>query len=75
MGGIVITKVTDMIPDRIEKLVYLTAFLPQNGQSLMDIVTEDSESYNKPIFNADSTLLLKLSPDLVASGCQIAQSL
>lgn len=70
MGGIVITKVTDMIPDRIEKLVYLTAILPQNGQSLMDIMTEDSESYLKPVFNADTTLLLTATHDLVAAGCQ-----
>ena len=39
MGGIVITKVSDMIPDLIESLVYLTAFLPQNCKSLMDLVT------------------------------------
>lgn len=69
MGGIVITKVTDMIPDRIESLVYLTAILPQNGQSLTDIMTEDSESYMKAVFNADTTLLLMATPDLVAAGC------
>ena len=69
MGGIVITTVTDMIPDRIEKLVYLTAILPQNGQSIMDIFTEDSESYLKPVFKADTTLLLTATLDLVAAGC------
>ena len=69
MGGIVITKVTDMIPDRIEQLVYLTAILPQNGQSLMDIVTEDSQSYFKPVFNADTTLLLTETTNLVAAAC------
>ena len=69
MGGIVITKVTDMIPDRIEKLVYLTAILPQNGQSVMDINTADSESYLKPVFNADTTLYLRPTLDLVTIGC------
>ena len=69
MGGIVITKVTDMIPDRIEKLVYLTALLPQNGQSAMDIFTEDPQSYLKPVFNTDTTLLLTVTSDLVATGC------
>ena len=69
MGGIVITKVTDMIPERIEKLVYLTAFLPKNGQSIIDIMTGDSETYMKPVFNTDTTLLLRLTSDLVAAGC------
>lgn len=70
MGGIVITKVTDMIPDRIEKLVYITAILPQNGQSLMDIVKEDSQSVLKPVFNADTTLLSwPATLDLVTIMC------
>jgi pimeloyl-ACP methyl ester carboxylesterase len=36
-GGMVITGVGDRIPDRIRALVYLDAFLPQDGQSLFDI--------------------------------------
>jgi pimeloyl-ACP methyl ester carboxylesterase len=33
-GGMVITGVADRIPDRIKKLVYLDAALPENGESL-----------------------------------------
>jgi pimeloyl-ACP methyl ester carboxylesterase len=33
-GGMVITGVADRMPDRIKALVYLDAFVPQNGQSL-----------------------------------------
>jgi len=36
-GGMVITGVADRIPGRIAALVYLDAFLPQDGQSLFDI--------------------------------------
>jgi len=36
-GGMVITGVADHIPQRISALVYLDAFLPQDGQSLFDI--------------------------------------
>ena len=36
-GGMVITGVGDRIPERIRALVYLDAFLPQDGQSLFDI--------------------------------------
>ncbi len=34
-GGMVITGVADRIPDRIGRLVYLDAFLPVDGESLM----------------------------------------
>lgn len=34
-GGMVITGVADRIPERIARLIYLDAFLPENGESLM----------------------------------------
>ncbi|SDZ88688.1 alpha/beta fold hydrolase [Pedobacter hartonius] len=43
-GGSVATAVADTIPDRIEKLVYIAAAIPQNGQSLDDIVGMDPNS-------------------------------
>jgi pimeloyl-ACP methyl ester carboxylesterase len=35
MGGVAITAAAEAFPDRIAKLVYLTAFLPKNGESLL----------------------------------------
>ncbi|PFE99466.1 alpha/beta hydrolase [Bacillus thuringiensis] len=32
MGGIIITQTAELIPNKIDKLVYLCAFLPQNGE-------------------------------------------
>ena len=37
-GGMVITGVADRIPERIGRLVYLDAFLPDSGESLVDIL-------------------------------------
>ena len=37
MGGMVITQAAARCPDRIERLVYVAAFLPEDGQSLIDI--------------------------------------
>jgi pimeloyl-ACP methyl ester carboxylesterase len=34
MGGVVITQTAEYVADKIEKLVYLCAFLPKNGESL-----------------------------------------
>ena len=36
-GGMVITGVADRIPELVSSLVYLDAFLPEDGQSLFDI--------------------------------------
>jgi len=36
-GGMVVTGVADRIPDRISALVYLDAFIPENGKSQFDI--------------------------------------
>jgi len=36
-GGMVVTGVADQLPERIKHLVYLDAFLPENGQSLYDL--------------------------------------
>ncbi|WP_309084681.1 alpha/beta hydrolase [Chelativorans sp.] len=37
-GGMVITGLADLMPDRIAGLVYLDAFLPENGQSVFDLI-------------------------------------
>ena len=37
-GGMVITGVADKIPERIRRLVYWNAFVPQDGESIADMV-------------------------------------
>jgi pimeloyl-ACP methyl ester carboxylesterase len=37
-GGMVITGVADQVPERIRRLVYWNAFVPNNGESLNDMV-------------------------------------
>ncbi|QHV99382.1 alpha/beta fold hydrolase [Spirosoma endbachense] len=44
MGGMVITATAEKIPTRIERLVYVGAFLPATGQSLLDLTSTDSTS-------------------------------
>ncbi|PZR21320.1 MAG: alpha/beta hydrolase [Citrobacter freundii] len=54
MGGMVITSVAEKIPGRISKLVYIGAFLPANGQALVDLAFSDPGS--------------KLGPSLIESA-------
>jgi len=48
LGGIVITQVAEERPEKIQTLVYLTAILPQNGESLFQIARTDSDSLVMP---------------------------
>jgi len=45
MAGMVISQVAEDMPKSIKKLVYLAAYLPENGQSLLDLAKTDSESH------------------------------
>ena len=40
-GGIAITQAAEHRPEEIEALVYVAAYLPQNGQSLLELVESD----------------------------------
>lgn len=41
-GGMVATAVADRVPERIRKLVYVDAFVPRDGQSLLDLVPAEA---------------------------------
>lgn len=48
MGGLVITQAAEYRPEKINTLVYLSAFLLRNGESLMQVFGEDTESLLGP---------------------------
>ena len=48
MGGIAITQAAENCPERVEALVYLCAFLPRSGDSLMTWASQDRESLVNP---------------------------
>ena len=38
MGGLVISQMAELAPERINHLIYVAAFLPRDGQSLLDLI-------------------------------------
>jgi pimeloyl-ACP methyl ester carboxylesterase len=44
-GGIVTSLVAEQVPAQIKKLVFVAAYVPQNGQSLFVIANTDADSY------------------------------
>lgn len=59
MGGTVITQAAEYRPEKIEKLVYLTAFLPRNGEFLVMLAEQDPEAVVMPnlIFADDQSYI------------------
>ena len=63
-GGLVITGVADRMPERIAHLVYLDAFVPKDGQSMLDVIPPD----RRPLMEAfvqkegDGWLLPRFAP-------------
>ena len=44
LGGVVITQTAAQLPSKIEKLVYIAGFIPQNGKSILDLANTDANS-------------------------------
>lgn len=44
MAGMVISAVAEKIPSKIEKMIYVGAFLPKSGQTLLELALTDSTS-------------------------------
>ena len=48
MGGLAITQAAEQAPAKVRTLVYLTAFLLRDGQSLLDVAAGDTEALVLP---------------------------
>jgi pimeloyl-ACP methyl ester carboxylesterase len=44
LAGMIISEVAEKIPNQIDKLIYVGAYLPTNGQSLLDLANTDGQS-------------------------------
>jgi pimeloyl-ACP methyl ester carboxylesterase len=73
-GGMVVTGVADAIPDKIASLVYLDAFVPENGQSLFSLIPAEAPRPDRPPIPASEDYLTPplppaafgVSPDVAA---------
>ncbi|MBR1176994.1 alpha/beta hydrolase [Bradyrhizobium sp. KB893862 SZCCT0404] len=48
-GGMIITGVADEVPERLHRLVYWNAFVPNNGESLLDMLPPESVAFFESI--------------------------
>jgi pimeloyl-ACP methyl ester carboxylesterase len=61
-GGMVITGVADRVPDRIRRLVYVDAFVPNDGESVMSIIGTRND-FLKPMIKGDYLVPMWVKPD------------
>lgn len=74
MAGMIISQIADKMPNKIDKLIYVSAFLPKNGQSLNGIVDQFLNGQKLDIFefNQDYTLIgvkKEALPTVVCADC------
>ena len=74
LGGVVVSEVAEEIPSKIEKLIYIGAFVPANGQSLFDLAGTDQQSLLGPalLFSEDHLLIDVARDSIVNIFCQDA---
>jgi len=53
MAGMVISQVAEDMPGSIKKLIYLAAYLPVDGQSLLDLAKTDADSHAGKFLQVD----------------------
>lgn len=74
MGGVVVSAVAEKIPNKIEKLIYIGAFVPANGQSLGELAATDAQSHLGPnlIPSKDGLTLGVVHDSIISIFCQDA---
>lgn len=66
MGGLVISEAAEQRPEKIERLVYVCAFLLRSGETLAEIAQQDTRALVMPnLVVSDDTLTAFLKPEVV----------
>ncbi len=66
MGGVVITQSAEQRPDKVRTLVYVSAFLPRDGESLGQIASEDRDALVMPnLVPVEDKAAVILRPEVV----------
>lgn len=68
-GGLTISEVAERLPERVSRVVYLTAFLLADGQTLHDVAAEDERAMVIPNLLVDSdTGVWTIRPEAAVEG-------
>ncbi len=70
MNGALISHVAEQIPEKIERLIYVTAFLLKNGESVFETMESDTDAevFHEILFSEDQALATLPEPALRRVG-------
>jgi len=74
MAGVVITETAERKPDSLERLVYLAAYLPKDGETLQALAATDADSHIGPALKIDpengvASIPLDALADIFCADC------
>ncbi|SMX31597.1 alpha/beta fold hydrolase [Actibacterium lipolyticum] len=68
MGGMVISAAAELAPEQVRRLIYIAAFIPQDGQSLLDLIkTQSALGISKAVQRGPEGATV-LNPELAADA-------
>ena len=67
LGGMVVSAVAEKIPAKIEKLIYIAAYVPASGQSLLDLASMDAGSLLGPAITFPTKFTLDVPHDKITN--------
>jgi pimeloyl-ACP methyl ester carboxylesterase len=69
MGGLAISQSAEYYPEKVKSLVYLTAFLLRDGETMLDYIQVDSDSIVSPnlVFSEDGSSVIVKEEKLIDS--------
>ncbi len=68
MGGVVISEAAEKVPAKIEKLVYLAAFVPLSGQSMLDLALTDTDAVTGNHLHSADGITIDVVSDYIIDG-------
>ncbi|MCV2882210.1 alpha/beta fold hydrolase [Actibacterium sp. XHP0104] len=66
MGGMAISAAAELIPDRVTRLIYVAAFLPQDGDSLLSLIKRQALTIGNAVRKGPVAGTTVLDPDTAA---------
>ena len=68
LAGMIISEVAESAPDKIEKLIYVGAYLPANGESLLALANQDAKALLGPnLIPSDDKLTLDVKHENIVN--------
>lgn len=68
MAGMVVSQVAENMPEKLHRLVYVSAYLPKDGQKLMDLARQDKSSLVGANLEYPADYEVAIKKDIIGPG-------